>query len=214
MSRAPVALVVGLCTAFGVALALILPELPDAPPDLALGVVTHLPDSGVAHPVTAVLLNFRAYDTLLEVVVLLMAALAARALPPEATDAAAAKWGRPVFDTIDRVALPIVVLLAVHLLLIGASRPGGAFHAAAVLTGGGVLLRLSRGLSVDTITRGRCAFGVLVAGPGVFAIVATVCAAATGYFIGYPAQFAGMLILVIEAALALSIAFALWALFP
>ena len=34
-----------------------------------------IPDSGVSHPVTAVLLNFRAYDTLLELAVVLSAVL-------------------------------------------------------------------------------------------------------------------------------------------
>jgi hypothetical protein len=36
-------------------------------------VIRHLPDSGVSNPVTAVLLNFRAYDTLLEIGVVLLA---------------------------------------------------------------------------------------------------------------------------------------------
>ncbi|MDP3892698.1 hydrogenase subunit MbhD domain-containing protein, partial [Nocardioides sp.] len=42
-------------------------------------------ESGVEHPVTAVLLNFRSYDTLLEVAVLLVAILAALALRPDPT---------------------------------------------------------------------------------------------------------------------------------
>ncbi|HSM22152.1 MAG TPA: hydrogen gas-evolving membrane-bound hydrogenase subunit E, partial [Rubrivivax sp.] len=40
---------------------------------LAASVDAQLAASGVAHPVTAVLLNFRAYDTLLESIVLLVA---------------------------------------------------------------------------------------------------------------------------------------------
>ena len=38
--------------------------------------------SGVSHPVTAVLLNFRGYDTLLELVVLLIALAGVRCLAP------------------------------------------------------------------------------------------------------------------------------------
>ena len=39
-------------------------------------VAAHLAESGVTHPVTAVLLNYRGYDTLLEIAVLLLALLA------------------------------------------------------------------------------------------------------------------------------------------
>jgi multisubunit Na+/H+ antiporter MnhB subunit len=39
-----------------------------------------MPESGVDHPVTAVLLNFRSYDTLLEIAVLLLAVVVALAL--------------------------------------------------------------------------------------------------------------------------------------
>ena len=43
--------------------------------DLPEAVAAHMAESGVEHPVTAVLLNFRGYDTLLEVAVLLLALL-------------------------------------------------------------------------------------------------------------------------------------------
>ncbi len=46
--------------------------------------------SGVEHPVTAVLLNFRGYDTLLEIAVLLLALLVMLAVSPREEAAAAA----------------------------------------------------------------------------------------------------------------------------
>lgn len=49
---------------------------------LAQEVTANLAESGVSNPVTAVLLNFRAYDTLLELAVLLAAALGILALGP------------------------------------------------------------------------------------------------------------------------------------
>ncbi|MFN2442615.1 MAG: sodium:proton antiporter, partial [Thermoanaerobaculia bacterium] len=58
--------------------AVVLLELFTLPPNASgqLNLVTgQLSDSGVEHPVTAVLLNFRGYDTFLEMGVLLLAVL-------------------------------------------------------------------------------------------------------------------------------------------
>ena len=210
-----VAAVIGGCAALGIALARVVAELPPASSDLAARVASNIGQSGVTHPVTAVLLNFRAYDTLLEVAVLLVAALAARALPPEPAEPPGQPGARDVvLDALARVALPLAVLVAAHLLLVGASRSGGAFHAAAVLTGAGVLLRLAHVIPPAAVIAGRGTFAVLVAGLGVFLAVGVGAAALTGAFLGYPQPWAGTLILLIETALALSIAFALWALFP
>ena len=49
--------------------------LSSSPTGLEEQVATHLDTSGVGNPVTAVLLNFRGYDTLLEMAVLLVALL-------------------------------------------------------------------------------------------------------------------------------------------
>jgi multisubunit Na+/H+ antiporter MnhB subunit len=51
--------------------------MPEASNALSAQVVAQLPNTGVQHPVTAVLLNYRGYDTLLEMVVLLLALLGA-----------------------------------------------------------------------------------------------------------------------------------------
>ena len=50
-------------------------SLPDQAPGLSERVNANMATSGVRNPVTAVLLNFRAYDTLLELGVLLVALL-------------------------------------------------------------------------------------------------------------------------------------------
>ena len=70
-----VALVLTLALAFVAVLAGAMLELGPAAIDLRVPVAAHLADSGVTHPVTAVLLNFRGYDTLLEIAVLLLALL-------------------------------------------------------------------------------------------------------------------------------------------
>lgn len=202
--------VLSVCLLLGVGLVNLILGLPVMRAELAGLVASHLPQSGVSHPVTAVLLNFRAYDTLLEVLVMILAPLVALALPQDAP----APDDEPdlVLDALLRVILPAAVLMAVFLLLVGSSRSGGAFHAAAVLAGGAVLLRLARPIAPPTSSPRhlRC----LLAGLGVFLAVAVCSAFFSGYFLGYPAGWAGPLILLVEAALAFSLAFALWALFP
>lgn len=69
-----------LAAGVGAALLAAMAELPVEAAGLRDEVLRHLAASGVEHPVTAVLMNFRGYDTWLEVVVLLLAALAALAL--------------------------------------------------------------------------------------------------------------------------------------
>ena len=60
---------------------------------LADEVIVHLEQSGVSNPVTAVLLNYRAYDTLLELAVLLAAVLGIMAVGP----------ARPTYKRVCRV---------------------------------------------------------------------------------------------------------------
>ena len=57
------------------ALAWAILDLPAPGRALPAALAAHMDASGVEHPVTAVLLNFRGYDTLLEVAVLLLALL-------------------------------------------------------------------------------------------------------------------------------------------
>jgi hypothetical protein len=57
-------------------LAILLVQAPDRAPSSRSWWPRHLAESGVSNPVTAVLLNFRSYDTLLEVAVLVVAMVA------------------------------------------------------------------------------------------------------------------------------------------
>ena len=69
---------------FAVVLLRALWALPAVPLHLGDAVAGKMDQSGVSHPLTAVLLNFRGYDTLLEIGVLLMAGLAALAVSGKA----------------------------------------------------------------------------------------------------------------------------------
>ena len=107
--------------------------------DLALAgqVAANLADSGVTNPVTAVLLNFRAYDTLLELAVLLAALLGIFALGPARPGF---KEGGPVLDGLIRWLVPLLVVTGGYLLWVGAHAPGGAFQAGALLAAAAVLM--------------------------------------------------------------------------
>jgi multisubunit Na+/H+ antiporter MnhB subunit len=100
------------------------------------GIVTeHIDASGVTNPVTAVLLNFRAYDTLLELAVLLAAMLGIAAISP----------ARPAYQSpgtlfvglVDWL-VPALIITGAYLLWTGSHSPGGAFQAGALLAAAGV----------------------------------------------------------------------------
>jgi len=174
--------------------------------------VTQPPNaSGITNPVTLVLLVYRAYDTLLEMAVLLLAVIGARALHDEAPVGRAA----PQYDLLApaaRVLLPAILLVAAYLLWAGATRPGGAFQAGAVLGAAGVLLRLA-GLLPSPATYRRWMQMGLVSGFMVFLLVGVLVIFAGLPWLGYPATHTKALILLVETGLTLSIGMSLLSLF-
>ncbi|QOC23729.1 DUF4040 domain-containing protein [Wenzhouxiangella sp. AB-CW3] len=107
--------------------------------------------TGLGNPVTGVLLLFRNLDTLLEMAVLLIALLGARAISPPARpeEAAVVETGTPLVGALLAILVPLSILIATHLLLAGTHEPGGAFQAGAVLAAGGVALVLAARLQPD-----------------------------------------------------------------
>jgi multisubunit Na+/H+ antiporter MnhB subunit len=172
---------------------------------LAGQVLGRLPESGVTNPVTAVLLNFRAYDTLLELAVLLVALLGILALGPERAPYAPAE---PVLAGLVRWLIPILILTGGYLLWVGAHAPGGAFQAGAVLAAGGVLLRLA-GNASGGLPRGVALRLLSLGGVAVFVAIGLAMLANGRPFLGFPPDWAGVLILLIETAATLAIAVAL-----
>lgn len=202
------AAVLFLASVLGLALGWSMLDLPVAAVQLPAEVKTQLGVSGVAHPVTAVLLNFRGYDTLLEIAVLLLALLAILALPQaSAGGERRAAPANPILQSVARLLIPLMVLVAGYVLWAGAHRPGGAFQAGAVLAGAGVLLHLA-GLLPPWASPGRAlrvglAFGLLI----FIAVAATLML--QGTLLQYPPAWAGALILLIEASLTVSLALVL-----
>jgi multisubunit Na+/H+ antiporter MnhB subunit len=172
------------------------------PSRLAGKVLERLGESGVSNPVTAVLLNVRAYDTLLELAVLLVALLGILALAPERPGY---RTAGPVFSGLAHWLLPMLVLTSGYLLWVGAHAPGGAFQAGAVLAAAGVVLRLA-GHPAGGLPRGTPLRLLLILGAGVFLLVGAAPMLGGLPFLAYPAGWAGGLILLIESAATLAIA--------
>lgn len=173
-----------------------------------------LPESGVEHPVTAVLLNFRLYDTWLELIVLLLALMGVlgvrgchdlRNLPKIAS-------GSPVLRRLVSILGPLALLVAVHLLWLGDHAPGGAFQAGVVLAAGLVLFRLAGFPSVDGLHRTGLMSCVAAGFVAVLLLAVLTTVAPLLQPLEYPRTWAGDLIVVLEAAATVSIGVTLAAL--
>jgi len=186
-------------------------DAPRAGPGIEGLVAEAMPQSGVAHPVTGVLLNFRAYDTLMEVVVLLAAVIAVWQVERGLSDAPAPVVGE-VQQGFARLVLPAIVVIGVYLLWAGAEAPGGAFQGGAVLAAVGLLLLLSR-LYRPRPSHRPVARALFVLGTGAFALVAILVAGGGRVAFEYPPAHAKTLILLIEGLVTVSIAVTLAALF-
>lgn len=202
--------VVGTALAFIVALIAAMGDLGPAAIDLRSPVAANLAASGVEHPVTAVLLNFRGYDTFLEIAVLLLALLGILAVGNHQENGAVRPVD-PLLQMLARIAAPLMAIVAVYLLWAGAFRPGGAFQAGAVLAASAVLLHLTGLLPgwKQPGVRLRCGLG---GGFLVFLAVAAVLLIEGG-LLRYPPAQAGALILLIESALTISLGLILAGLF-
>ncbi|MEX1198964.1 MAG: MnhB domain-containing protein [Pseudohongiellaceae bacterium] len=174
-------------------------------PELVTG---QTPNSGVRHPVTAVLLNFRAWDTLLELLVLLLALLGFRQIArhnrhPYDADHHPAPW--PLLKAWSRSLAPLLVVTGGYLLWRGSDDPGGAFQAGAVLAAALVLLRLSGQLPVFRWSRWTVRLAALT-GPALFLSVAIGSAVMGEGWLNYPDNASTLLIVLIESAATVSIA--------
>ncbi len=178
-------------------------SLPAKPAGLTEASLAKLPESGVTNPVTAVLLNYRGYDTLLEVGVLLLAIVGVWSLRRGEWPAADLR-DRPLLRSLLRVVLPVLVLAAGYLLWIGAFAPGGAFQGGALL-GGALVLVMLGGLARRVVNREGLLRAGLVLGVLVFATICALMLRLTGGLLQYPTGTGGTWIMLIESAALISI---------
>lgn len=211
LRRSWLAAAIGVLTAMLVVLLGVgLMDLPRPAASAGDAALAALPETGVGNPVTAVLILFRGFDTLLEMLVLLVAWLGVKAVQPMARPQAPDAHG-PVgmLDPLLAAVIPSAVLVGGYLLHAGGQAPGGAFQAGAVLAAAGVLMALSGRLQAlsEPLPVQRV---LLVAGIAVFAAFGLA---------GLPAGRAPMAIpgvwavYAIEVAMTVSIAISLLLLF-
>jgi multisubunit Na+/H+ antiporter MnhB subunit len=204
-------LLVGLlCATVTAGLAAVVLLLPDPAPSLAPAAAASLPATGVGNPVTAVLLAYRAIDTLGESIVLALALVGLWSLAPDGA------WGgRPGALTtaptgsalrfLAQVLPPFGILVGIHLLWVGADHPGGKFQGATVLAAMWVLVIVA-GLRQPPAVTSRSMRWLIVAGSLLFVAIGTAGIWLAEAFLAYPDGLAKPFILAIEAALTLSVA--------
>jgi len=173
-----------------------------------------LSKSGVENPVTAVILNFRGYDTLLEIGVLFLVVVAIYAL--HATEPVSIKvHPRPasrVLIAFLHILTPLTILVAFYFLWIGGHAPGGAFQAGAMLAGVGILMLLG-GVQFPLTVESKLLRFIYILGFGSFLLIGLGVMGVGRNFLEYPEELSKKLIFLIEFLATISIAFILITLF-
>lgn len=188
-----------------------------------------LPATGVEHEITGVLLAFRAYDTLLESAILMLAALAAlslrvRCVPVRRINAPERSFcalrhtqlgGHSNLNWMVRLTAPALLLTGLWLLFAGSSDSGGAFQSGAVLAALLILLRVSGILrtALDRRPSGTILTNALVAGVVLFALVGLLGPLMGQPWLSWDPTWAFAAILTVEVLLTAGIAAGLYALY-
>lgn len=184
--------------------------LPPVAAGLSEDVNAELVLGGVRNPVTATLLDFRSYDTLLEIAVLLLAVVAIRAL--RRGDPPTIRPDDQILVLLGRILLPVMVLIAGYLLMAGLDAAGGAFQAGAILAAAGVLLVLA-GRPLPLREDGVPIRIGLVIGLSAFVTLGVAGVLVADAFLDYPLHNAAAIVLLLEAGVSVSVALALLELF-
>lgn len=192
----------GVLAAVGTGLGYTVLSLPPVDPGLSEQVAAQLPASGVENPVTAVLLNFRGYDTLLEIAVMSLAVMGIWSLAVMPRRRVGAPG--PVLAFLVQVLVPFMILLGAYLLWAGSHEAGGAFQAGAVFAAAMVLVLLAGAPLPSALSHWPLRL-LLMLGLMTFAGVGVVMMPLEGRFLEYPPTLAKHLILLVEAAAAVSI---------
>ena len=207
----PVRVVAALLAVAAVAgLAAAVLTLAEPAPTLAPAATAEIAATGLGNAVTATLLAYRATDTLLEKVVLVLALVGVWSLAPDRF------WGgRPgpgyradpegALAFLARVLPPFGIVVGVYLVWVGADHPGGAFPAATVLAAMWLAVVMAGLTDAPPIGLARLRL-MLVAGPIAFLAVGIAGVSLAGAFLAYPAGYAKAIIVAVEVPLVLSVA--------
>ncbi|MCX5495851.1 DUF4040 domain-containing protein [Kaistia dalseonensis] len=198
------------CAIVTIGLAVVVLFPTDPAPSLAIAAAEHLPALELGNPVTAVLIAYRALDTMLEKVVLLLALIGVWSLGPDRN------WGglpgrAPAVVTdsaltfLAKLLPPIGIVFGVYLLWTSADNPGGAFQGGTVLAAMWILAMMA-GLRAPPAIGSRALRLLLLSGTITFIVVGFAGFLIAGGFLSYPAAFPKALILLIEIPMTLTIA--------
>lgn len=199
-----------LSVAVTAALAFAVLHLPTAPASLAAPAAANLASTGLGNPVTAVLMAFRATDTFLEKVALVLALVGVWSLARDT------HWGgRPglrheadpkgTLTFLARVLPPIGLVIGVHVFWTGADHPGGAFPGGTIIAAMWLLAIMACLADTPAVSR-RWLRAVLISGPALFLAVGLGGLAFGDAFLAYPVAYAKPIILGIEIAMTVTVA--------
>lgn len=202
-----------LCGMISAGLAIPILSPPEAVQTLAPMVTEHLAQSGLGNPVAGVLFVYRALDTLLEKVVLLLALLGIWSLAPDLA------WGgipglriyvqpSSTLTFLAQTMPPVGIVIAIYMCWVGAKLPGGAFQGGTVLAAMWLLAMIAGLQKVPSIDQFWLRFLLLI-GPFCFLAVGLAGFLLANAFLAYPPGYAKPLIVAIEVGLTLSIGVAL-----
>jgi multisubunit Na+/H+ antiporter MnhB subunit len=199
-----------LCLLVAAALAGVVLLFPDKGPTLAPQAMERLPETGLGNPVTAVLIAYRSFDTMLEKVVLVLAVVGVWSLAADrywggAPGEARAERPEPTLAFFAQVLAPVGVLVGVHVFWVGADEPGGAFQGGAILAAMWMIVIMAR-LTEAPQANASWLRLALIAGPSVFLAAGVAGVAVAGGFFAYPPGLAKPMILFIEAFMTFTIA--------
>jgi multisubunit Na+/H+ antiporter MnhB subunit len=204
----------GLASGVGVLLLVAVLALPERHDGLGPLVARSLAEAGATNPVTAVLLNMRAYDTWLEVGVLLLAAFGVLAIIKTTVRAMSEtpQDDAGLLPAAARLVALLGVIVAAYLLWRGTFAAGGAFQAGAVLGAVLVLLRVAGARTIERL-RERRLLALLMLAFVAFGVAATGSALLGGPMLAYRGESAGLIVIGLELAIGLSTAVTLLLLF-
>jgi len=198
------------CASVSLAIAAVILALPEPGPTLAPEASDRLSAVGVGNPVTAVLLAFRAFDTFLEKVVLVLALVGVWSLTTDRD------WGNApvvwrysdpdgVLKFLAQILAPVGVLVAIYMLWTGADHPGGAFQASAMLAAMWMLVMAGGLMRLPRSDDDRLRF-TLVAGAAAFLFLGLAGFGIAGSFLAYPPDYAKALIVAVEIPMTIAVA--------
>jgi multisubunit Na+/H+ antiporter MnhB subunit len=198
-----------LCALVTAGLSVLMLNPPAEAPTLATIATAKLGETGLGNPVAAVLFVYRALDTLLEKVVVVLALVGVWSLTADRT------WGgvpglrlyaQPsgALTLLAQVLPPVGIMLGIYMCWTGADNPGGAFQGGALLAAMWLLVMVARVQPVPPTGLGRLRILVTV-GPLIFLAIGFAGFALAGAFLAYPPDYSKPLIVLAEVALTLSI---------